>query len=108
MGMSSMATVGHALRQAPSVPVIDLGYCSKALFNPCFLRSSYSFSQGIMVWAPYTTTNGEWIASKVLQGFFGAPAESLCEVTVTDIVSAELKHSLRSSTKSLVTTVVCA
>ena len=38
-----------------------------------------------MVWVPYTTTNGQWIASKILQGFFGAPIESLCEISVTDI-----------------------
>ena len=39
----------------------------------------------IQVWAPYTTTNGQWIANKILQGFFGAPIESLCEISVTDI-----------------------
>ncbi|EXJ93353.1 hypothetical protein A1O1_01745 [Capronia coronata CBS 617.96] len=37
------------------------------------------------VWAGYTTTNGNWIANKILQGFFGAPVESLCEISVTDI-----------------------
>ncbi|KAF2141709.1 uncharacterized protein K452DRAFT_228429 [Aplosporella prunicola CBS 121167] len=39
----------------------------------------------IMVWAPYTKTNGQWISNKVLQGFFAAPIESLCEISVTDI-----------------------
>ncbi|KAE9994624.1 hypothetical protein EG327_006767 [Venturia inaequalis] len=39
----------------------------------------------IMVWVPYTKTNGTWIASKILQGFFGAPIESLCEISVTDV-----------------------
>ncbi|CDK29494.1 unnamed protein product [Kuraishia capsulata CBS 1993] len=39
----------------------------------------------LMVWAPYTTSSGEWIASKLLQGFFGAPAESLGEITIADI-----------------------
>ena len=38
-----------------------------------------------MVWVPYTKSNGQWIASKILQGFFGAPIESLCEVSVTDV-----------------------
>lgn len=37
------------------------------------------------VWAPYTTSNGQWIASKILQGFLGAPIESLCEISVTDV-----------------------
>ena len=39
-----------------------------------------------MIWVPYTNTNGQWIASKLLQGFVGAPVESLCEISVTDIV----------------------
>jgi MFS family permease len=38
-----------------------------------------------MIWVPYTTSNGTWIASKILQGFFGAPIESLCEISVGDI-----------------------
>jgi MFS family permease len=37
------------------------------------------------LWAPYTTTNGQWIANKIIQGFVGAPIESLCEISVTDI-----------------------
>jgi len=40
----------------------------------------------VQIWAPYTKSNGQWIANKVLQGFFGAPIESLCEISVTDIV----------------------
>ena len=52
-------------------------------------RPVYLFSllatMAIMVWVPYTKTNGQWIASKILQGFFGAPIESLCEISVTDI-----------------------
>ncbi|KAF2725314.1 MFS general substrate transporter [Polychaeton citri CBS 116435] len=52
-------------------------------------RPVYLFSilatMAIQVWAPYTTTNGQWIANKILQGFFGAPIESLCEISVTDI-----------------------
>ena len=52
-------------------------------------RPVYLFSilatMAIQVWAPYTKTNGQWIANKILQGFFGAPIESLCEISVTDI-----------------------
>lgn len=40
---------------------------------------------GIMVWVPHATKNGAWIGSKILQGFVGAPIESLCEISVTDI-----------------------
>lgn len=39
----------------------------------------------IQIWAPYTRNNGQWIANKILQGFFGAPIESLCEISVTDV-----------------------
>lgn len=39
----------------------------------------------ISVWSVYCTSNGQWVASKILQGFLGAPIESLCEITVSDI-----------------------
>lgn len=38
-----------------------------------------------MIWQPYTKTSGHYLASKILQGFFGAPIESLCEISITDI-----------------------
>ncbi|TKA47271.1 hypothetical protein B0A54_02749 [Friedmanniomyces endolithicus] len=52
--------------------------------RPVYLISILA-TLGIQVWAPSTTSNGQWIANKVLQGFFGAPIESLCEISVTDI-----------------------
>ncbi|KAK5194043.1 hypothetical protein LTR47_005365 [Exophiala xenobiotica] len=52
--------------------------------RPIYLLSLLA-TLAIQVWAPYTTTNGQWIANKILQGFFGAPIESLCEISVTDI-----------------------
>lgn len=52
-------------------------------------RPVYLFSilatMAIQIWAPYTRSNGQWIANKILQGFFGAPIESLCEISMTDI-----------------------
>lgn len=52
-------------------------------------RPVYLFSilatMGIQIWAPYTKSNGQWIANKLLQGFVGAPIESLCEISVTDM-----------------------
>lgn len=56
-----------------------------------------------MVWQPHVRTNGEWIATKILQGFFGAPLESIAEVTVTDVVSNSLKshrYSIRKEAYS--------
>ncbi|KAG7768411.1 hypothetical protein KL931_003017 [Ogataea haglerorum] len=37
------------------------------------------------LWQPYTHSNGEWIASRILNGFFFAPVESLPEITVGDL-----------------------
>ncbi|KAH8787648.1 major facilitator superfamily transporter [Hyaloscypha finlandica] len=42
----------------------------------------------IMGLAPSCTTNGPYLANKILQGFFGAPVESLCEISMTDICLA--------------------
>ena len=39
----------------------------------------------IMGLAPLCTTNGPYLANKILQGFFGAPVESLCEISMMDI-----------------------
>lgn len=59
-------------------------------------RPVYLFSilatMAIQVWAPYTKNNGQWIANKILQGFVGAPIESLCEISVTDMYV--LHHSI--------------
>lgn len=54
--------------------------------RPIYLLSILA-TMATQIWAPYTTSNGQWIANKILQGFFGAPIESLCEISVTDIVS---------------------
>ncbi|TVY71170.1 putative MFS-type transporter [Lachnellula suecica] len=52
-------------------------------------RPVYLFSilatLGIMIWVPHATSKGAWIGSKILQGFVGAPIESLCEISITDI-----------------------
>lgn len=52
--------------------------------RPVYLISILG-TMGMQVWAPYTKTNGQWIANKILQGVFGAPIESLCEISITDI-----------------------
>jgi hypothetical protein len=52
--------------------------------RPIYLLS-IAATLATQVWAPYTKTNGQWIANKIVQGFVGAPIESLCEISVTDI-----------------------
>ncbi|KAL1892618.1 hypothetical protein Sste5346_006903 [Sporothrix stenoceras] len=37
------------------------------------------------VWAGYAVSNGTWIASRILIGFFGAPSEALAEVVMADL-----------------------
>lgn len=52
--------------------------------RPMYLLSVLG-TVAIMVWTPYCNTNGQWIANKLLQGFFGAPVESLSEISLTDL-----------------------
>lgn len=52
--------------------------------RPIYLLSILA-TMATQIWAPYTRTNAQWIASKIVQGFVGAPIESLCEISVTDI-----------------------
>ncbi|KAH6684966.1 major facilitator superfamily domain-containing protein [Plectosphaerella plurivora] len=40
---------------------------------------------GTSVWSAYITSNGQWLAKCILQGFFIAPIEALPEISVTDI-----------------------
>ncbi|EXJ60027.1 serine/threonine kinase 16 [Cladophialophora yegresii CBS 114405] len=42
-------------------------------------------SLGTVIWSAYVTSNGEWIAKCIVQGFFNAPIEALPEVSVTDV-----------------------
>ncbi|CCH45912.1 putative membrane protein [Wickerhamomyces ciferrii] len=52
--------------------------------RPVYLFSLFATCL-ICVWAPYSKSNGEWIGGKILQGFFGSPIESLCEITMSDL-----------------------
>lgn len=52
--------------------------------RPVYLFSMLATAM-ICVWPPYTKSNGEWIASKILQGFFGSSIESLPEISMSDL-----------------------
>lgn len=52
--------------------------------RPVYLVSLVA-TVGLMIWAAHVKTNGQWIANKLLQGFFGAPVESLVEISLTDM-----------------------
>ncbi|KAG5752046.1 hypothetical protein H9Q70_005333 [Fusarium xylarioides] len=76
--------------------VLVIGICSSALYStlgPLSESTGLSYNDlnsgtgymGVMVWQPHVRSNGEWIATKILQGIFGAPIESLAEITVSDV-----------------------
>lgn len=52
--------------------------------RPVYLFSMLATSL-VCVWPPYTRSNGEWIASKILQGLFGSCVESLPEISMSDL-----------------------
>lgn len=54
--------------------------------RPAYLVSMAA-SIAIMATAPLCTVRSTYLANKVLQGFFGAPVEALCEISITDVVS---------------------
>jgi hypothetical protein len=52
------------------------------------LRYMAAMDQSLTVSSAHTSSNGEWIAKCVLQGFFLAPIEALPAISITDVVSA--------------------
>ncbi|CEP64897.1 uncharacterized protein LALA0_S14e01728g [Lachancea lanzarotensis] len=52
--------------------------------RPVYLFSIFATSM-ICIWPPYTKSNGEWIASKILQGLVGSSVESLPEISMSDL-----------------------
>lgn len=72
--------------------------------RPVYLFSILATAM-ICVWPPYTKSNGEWIASKILQGFVGSSMESLPEISMSDLFF-EHERSLALSMYGL--TLLCA
>lgn len=52
--------------------------------RPVFLLSTLGCAL-INLWQPYITSNGQWIALKILAGFFSSPIESLPEISISDL-----------------------
>lgn len=92
MGLLVLAASRATIWKAAGVPDLDAGNNSGSKVDLTrFALKTDASVQAIMIWVPYTSTNGQWIASKLLQGFFGAPVESLCEISVTDIACHSVK-----------------
>ena len=49
---------------------------------------SLLISCGLNLWTPFASTYGQWIANRLLIGFFGSPCFSLSEVSISDVVSS--------------------
>lgn len=87
MGLFVLAASRSAIWEAPRISDIDT--CNDGKPDTKYIDSTLNADavlKAILVWMPYTKTNGQWIGSKILQGFFGAPVESLCEISLTDLV----------------------
>ncbi|CUM67340.1 uncharacterized protein PRCAT00005033001 [Priceomyces carsonii] len=52
--------------------------------RPVYLISTIGVAM-FNLWQPYITTNGQWIASKILAGFFCSPIEALPEISISDL-----------------------
>ena len=86
MGLLVLAASGATIWKTARISHLDTSNNSESGADRSGLVSkTEALVQAIAMWVPYTKTNGQWIASKLLQGFFGAPVESLCEISVTDI-----------------------
>lgn len=101
MGLSGVASCCATVRKETclfTVPAGSHGECTCG-DSPTHAERAVTdgvMGQAIMCWAPHTTTNGQWIANKVLQGFFGAPFESLCELSISDVVIMSLNGLISS------------
>lgn len=52
--------------------------------RPVYLFTTIACA-GLNLWQPFITTNGPWIASKILAGLMTAPIEALPEATISDM-----------------------
>lgn len=68
---------------------MTLGLVFQPLAQQYGKRPVYLFTiagtAAVMFWHAHAKSNGEFIAIKLVQGLLGAPVESLCEVSLTDI-----------------------
>lgn len=74
---------------------LALTYGRRGVYLTCLLGTCL-----MNVWAGYAATNGKWIATRILIGFFGAPSEALVEVTITDLVRGWPRIRLKANDPS--------
>ncbi|KAL1894173.1 hypothetical protein Sste5346_005959 [Sporothrix stenoceras] len=80
--------------------------------RPVYLISCLG-TVALVMWSPYASTNGQWVAKNVLGGFFAAPIEALPEISVTDVYFAHQRgtymgiYALCLGVSSYLAPVVC-
>ncbi|CAK7236227.1 hypothetical protein SBRCBS47491_009566 [Sporothrix bragantina] len=80
--------------------------------RPVYLISCLG-TVALVMWSPYASTNGQWVAKNVLAGFFAAPIEGLPEISVTDVYFAHQRgtymgiYALNLGLSSYLSPVVC-
>ncbi|CAK7221333.1 hypothetical protein SCUCBS95973_004458 [Sporothrix curviconia] len=80
--------------------------------RPVYLISCLG-TVALVMWSPYASTNGQWVAKNVLAGFFAAPIEGLPEISVTDVYFAHQRgtymgiYALNLGVSSYLAPVVC-
>ncbi|CAK7202014.1 hypothetical protein SEUCBS139899_004732 [Sporothrix eucalyptigena] len=80
--------------------------------RPTFLLSCLG-TIALVMWSPYASSNGQWVAKNVLGGFFAAPIEALPEIAVTDVYFAHQRgtymgiYALCLGVSSYLAPVVC-
>ncbi|AOW04387.1 major facilitator superfamily domain-containing protein [Yarrowia lipolytica] len=52
--------------------------------RPIYLLSVLG-TLAVQLWSPYAKSQGAWIGSRILQGALGAPMETMCEITISDV-----------------------
>jgi MFS family permease len=55
---------------------------------------SIAAAAGLTAWTAFVQGNSQWIANRLLLGFFAGPSFSLVEVSIADVVSRALSSHL--------------
>jgi hypothetical protein len=55
--------------------------------RPVYVGTAFVIA-GVVLWMPSATGYGQWVANRLLFGFFGSPSFAMVEVSISDVVSA--------------------
>jgi MFS family permease len=63
--------------------------------RPVYVCTAFIMA-GVVLWTPFATTYGQWVANRLLFGFFGSPSFAMVEVSISDVVSVHNHVNVRS------------